>query len=95
MEKVIFRIPEDGEIHSMASMVWHKNMKNIKNIEAETIVIDSDTRFNSLAPSFLKINVEGAEGNVVLGMKKLIKKYQPVIFIECSKAGREIVWDFF
>jgi len=92
-EKVIFRIPEDGENHPMASMVWHKKMENIKNIEVETIVIDSDLRFNSLSPSFLKIDVEGAEGNVVLGMEKLIKKCHPVIFIECSKAGRKIVWE--
>ena len=39
-----------------------------------------------------KIDVEGAEGKVILGIQKLIKRSRPVIFIECSKHGREHVW---
>ena len=40
----------------------------------------------------LVIDVEGAEGNVILGIQNLIKRSRPVIFIECSKNGRENVW---
>src|SRR5690606_35992029 len=34
--------------------------------------------------NLVKIDVEGAELNVLRGMKNLIKKFQPVIFIEIS-----------
>lgn len=91
--KTEFRIPDSGDTHSMASMVWHKNASDVIIIEVDTIAIDLDKQFKDLAPSFLKIDVEGAEGKVILGMQKLIAKNNPIIFIECSEAGREIVWD--
>ena len=88
-----FRIPDGGDTHSMASMVWHKNTSDVIIVEVDTIAIDLDEQFKSLTPSFLKIDVEGAEGKVILGMQKLIAKNSPTNFIECSQAGREIVWD--
>ena len=91
--KTEFRIPDSGDTHSMASMVWHKNESDVIIIEVDTIAIDLDMQFKDLKPTFLKIDVEGAEGKVILGMKKLIEKINPIIFIECSEAGREIVWD--
>ena len=77
----------------MASMVWHKNMSNVVILEVDSIAIDLDEQFKSLTPSFLKIDVEGSEGQVILGMRHMISRCQPIIFIECSKAGRHIVWD--
>jgi FkbM family methyltransferase len=91
--KVEFRIPEGGNIHSMASMVWHKNQSDVLSVEVDAITIDLDQQFKDLMPSFLKIDVEGAEGKVILGMQHMISRCYPVIFIECSKAGRQIVWD--
>ena len=88
-----FRIPDSGDTHAMASMVWHKNASDVIIVEVDAIAIDLDKRFKDLTPSFLKIDVEGAEGKVILGMQKLIAKNNPIIFIECSEAGREIVWD--
>ena len=92
-EKVEFRIPDRGDTHPMASMVWHKSMSDAVSVEVDAIAIDLDEKFKNLTPSFLKIDVEGAEGKVIVGMQKLISKTHPVIFIECSKAGREIVWE--
>lgn len=92
-KKVEFRIPDEGDTHSMASMVWHKNMSNVVILEVDSIAIDLDEQFKSLTPSFLKIDVEGSEGQVILGMRHMISRCQPIIFIECSKAGRHIVWD--
>ena len=92
-EMVIFRIPDGGETHSMASMIWHSSAKDSVEVEVESITIDTETRFSSLSPTFVKIDVEGAEGKVIKGMQGLIKRCNPVIFIECSKAGREDVWD--
>ena len=92
-KKVEFRIPDSGDTHPMASMVWHKNMANVVILEVDSIAIDLDEEFKSLTPSFLKIDVEGAEGQVVLGMQHMISRCLPIIFIECSIAGRHIVWD--
>ncbi len=75
-------------------MVWHKNMSNVVILEVDSIAIDLDEQFKSLRPSFLKIDVEGSEGQVILGMQHMISRCQLNIFIECSKAGRHIVWDF-
>ena len=90
--KVTFRIPDGGDNHSMASMMWHKSDEDTINVEVDTIAIDQDNQLKYLRPSFIKIDVEGAEGLVVKGMQELITKSKPVIFIECSKAGREEVW---
>ena len=90
---VDFRIPNLGDNLSMASMSWHKKKKNTLLLSLETIVLDNDKELSKLLPSFIKIDVEGAEGKVVLGIQNLIKKSQPVIFIECSKNGRKDVWN--
>jgi FkbM family methyltransferase len=92
-ETTVFRIPDGGENYPMASMIWHSSSKDFVEVEVESITIDTDTRFSSLSPTFVKIDVEGAEGKVIKGMQGLIKRCNPVIFIECSKAGREVVWD--
>jgi len=91
--KATFRIPNGGENHSMASMMWHKSDDDTINVAVDTIVIDQDEKLKQITPSFIKIDVEGAEGLVVKGMQELITKSSPVIFIECSKAGRNVVWE--
>ena len=90
---VTFRIPDSGINHSMASMVWHKKEQNTINIEVESIVLDEDKDLRYLSPTFIKIDVEGSEGLVVSGMKELISREKPIIYIECSDRGRETVWN--
>jgi len=90
--KATFRIPNGGENHSMASMMWHKSDDNTINVAVDTIAIDQDKKLKQIRPSFIKIDVEGAEGLVVKGMQELITKSSPVIFMECSRAGRNVVW---
>jgi hypothetical protein len=40
----------------------------------------------------VKIDVEGAEGLALLGMSRTLAAAKPVVFLECSEAGREISW---
>ncbi len=95
VETVTFRIPDSKSNHSVASMMWHKSNKNTIDCKLQTYVLDDMHEHKDLSPSFIKIDVEGAEGKVILGMKNLISRCRPIIYIECSKAGRQTTWDIF
>ena len=95
VETVTFRIPDSKSNHSVASMMWHKSNKNTIAFKLQTYVLDDMHEYKDLSPSVIKIDVEGAEGKVVLGMKNLISRCRPIIYIECSKAGRQTTWDMF
>jgi Methyltransferase FkbM domain len=57
------------------------------------VAIDSLVEARELPePRFVKIDVEGAEGLALLGMRRTIAAARPVLFIECSDAGRETTW---
>ena len=91
--EVEFNIPENGESLSMSSMVWGKTSINNKKQIVKTIKIDTDSNFKNLSPKIIKIDVEGAEGLVIEGMKKLISRCRPYLYIECSDFGRETTWE--
>ena len=90
--EVEFLIPENGEELSMSSMVWNKKSTNVRKQLAKAITIDNDTELGSLSPKTIKIDVEGAEGLAIEGMKKLITRCKPKIYLECSNLGRETTW---
>ena len=46
-------------------------------------------------PDFIKIDVEGAEKDVLLGSNKIINKYRPIFYIEVDQKSREFTKDFF
>lgn len=78
---------------SMASLVWHRNNPSAQTLSVQTVVIDELVEANELRPpSFVKIDVEGAEGLVLRGMQRTIASAKPVLFVECSDLGRETTW---
>jgi FkbM family methyltransferase len=78
---------------SMASLVWHQEDPRATEITIKTVVIDELVEKGELPyPSFVKIDVEGFEGGVLQGMVRTLKTAKPVLFVECSDAGREIAW---
>jgi len=89
---IAIRVPEDGSNHLMASIHWHKNDATAKRIEVQGVVVDDIAEISRVHVSFVKIDVEGAEGDVIKGLTKLINRDRPVIFMECSDLGRKIVW---
>jgi len=77
-----------------ASMVWHRNDSSVKEFVVRTVAIDDLVAAGELgSPKFVKIDVEGAEGQVLQGMRRTITSAKPVLFVECSEAGRDIAWD--
>ena len=55
----------------------HNNKKSIKSKTLDSIV-----NLFSLNPKFIKIDVEGAELDVLQGMKETLKRYKPKIMLE-------------
>ena len=88
--KATMRVTENS---STASLIWHRNDPSATEFEIETISIDELVTSGHLAsPSFAKIDVEGAEYKVLLGMQHTLAVAMPVLFVECSDAGRETTW---
>jgi len=76
-----------------ASLVWHRHDPAATELTIRTVVIDQLVETGDLRPpAFVKIDVEGAEGFVLQGMRRTIARAQPVVFIECSDSGRETSW---
>lgn len=64
----------DGDVH-------YKPTKNI--VPMATMSIDSLVKSNIIdPPNLIKIDVEGFEGKVMLGMQEVISKYHPIIICE-------------
>jgi FkbM family methyltransferase len=82
-----------AESLSTASLVWHRKHQPSAELVIRTVSVDELVESGDVAlPSFVKIDVEGAEGGVLLGMRRTVAAAKPVLFVECSEAGRETVW---
>ena len=61
----------------------------------QQLTIDRLASEADIQPSFLKIDVEGYEGNVLLGSRNVIESYKPVIMIEIEKRHNTAFHDIF
>jgi FkbM family methyltransferase len=78
---------------STASLVWHRDNPSATELAIRTVVVDELVEARVLpAPAFAKIDVEGSEGAVLSGMQRTLAAAMPVVFVECSEAGREAAW---
>ena len=76
-----------------SSLVWHKKNSSAEELVIKTVAIDERVKNGEVAdPVFVKIDVEGAEGLALKGMRRTVAQSRPVIFIESSEAGRETTW---
>ena len=58
----------------------------IRKFPINTITLDFFCEELKIAPDFVKIDVEGAEDRVVLGMQKTLQQYKPTVFFEFGLA---------
>jgi FkbM family methyltransferase len=78
---------------STASLVWHAKDPLASRFKVKTITIDQLVRRGEIRErKFVKIDVEGAEGLVLEGMRETIASSKPSIFLECSDIGRQTSW---
>jgi FkbM family methyltransferase len=67
-----------------------KHYGEVRSTTVETDTLDSFTMRHAIAPNLLKIDVEGAEEQVIRGGEFFIKKSQPPIYFEHGSAGNEV-----
>jgi FkbM family methyltransferase len=88
--EALIRVSENP---ATASLVWHRENPSAVEIAVKTVVVDDLVETGRLPlPTFVKIDVEGAEGQALRGMRGMLVKARPVIFLECSDTGRETTW---
>ena len=80
--------------------IANQESKSIKTISVESITLDDYCDQYNLKPNFIKLDTEGAELNVVLGAKRIITKYKPIIAIEVweyaiEKGDFKRIYEFF
>jgi FkbM family methyltransferase len=82
-----------AESPSTASLVWHRDNPGATELSIQTVSIDDLVDAGDLShPTFVKIDVEGADGSVLQGMRRTLAAARPVVFVECSDVGRETAW---
>jgi len=82
----------DGNF-ATSSLVWHRKNSSAEELVIKTVAIDDLVKNGELTePSFVKIDVEGAEGLALKGMLRTVALSRPVLLIESSEAGRETTW---
>jgi len=65
--------------------------KGAKTVEVEVDSLDNQIATNNFSkPDFVKIDVQGVELDVLLGMTKTIQKHKPKLFVEIH--GGDIQW---
>jgi FkbM family methyltransferase len=57
-------------------------------LKVEAITIDEFVEQNHIPPSLIKMDIEGAEYDALLGAEKVLRKYEPIIFL--ATHGAEI-----
>jgi hypothetical protein len=66
-------------------------------MKIRAVSLDSYCESNVTHPTFVKIDVEGNEWNVVKGGRSLFERYKPDVFVEVysDETNKRRIWDFF
>jgi len=67
---------------AVAAAINTDNDKFNKGLKVNNIIIDNYVKEKQIKPTFIKIDVEGAEFEVLKGAKQTLKKFKPVLVIE-------------
>ncbi len=83
----MFNFYQNQESNMQSSLVQGVTNHKCEEIEVHTIIGDSVVEYlkiqhDSFNLNFIKIDVEGHDPEVVLGLKNTIKEYRPIVFIE-------------
>lgn len=95
--EVDFYSSRDSDFLDTGGSIYRKpKWDKIYKQKISTIILDSlIDKFENRKVSCIKIDVEGHEVNVLNGMKQIVEKYRPAIFIEISENTRNDVIRYF
>lgn len=89
----ILQLEKDSDTDSRASVV--SNLRpNYFSTKESVLSLDYQSFYLDKIVSFIKVDVEGAEYEVLKGMEKAIKKYLPIITCEVLDSHSAEVFDF-
>ena len=54
-------------------------------VEVEATTVDATVRSHGLRPSFVKVDVEGREVDVLQGMSEMVREFRPVLLVEVNE----------
>jgi FkbM family methyltransferase len=89
--EVNLRIPKiaDDSMHALATVANHdfdfSKVDRIDIVKVTQTTIDKLASERRLRPSFIKIDVEGYEGDVLFGARETIETCRPILMIEIEK----------
>jgi FkbM family methyltransferase len=72
---------ESKEPSGMNSIINLKNKRVTKYKKVQSISLDNFCKKNNIIPELIKVDIEGSEIKMLIGSKKIIKKYKPIIFL--------------
>ncbi len=72
---------ENRRTNPMNSLHPKKNIGLYEKVTKKQVALDDFVRWNGIEPQVIKIDVEGAEYNVLKGACEVMNKYAPVIFL--------------
>jgi len=76
-----------GEAEGMNGLV---PVPGFESLEATVVTLDSEARALQLIPSLIKIDVEGAEWDVLKGAEGLLREHGPVLFLSLHPSALEM-----
>ena len=84
----VLHVVPGKEEYSSLQPLEHKHIRNEDAIEEEVQVVPLDVLIvqYGLNPGFIKMDVEGAEFEVLKGAREVIKRYKPILLSEMDNA---------
>jgi FkbM family methyltransferase len=84
-----------GPSHSMGHLVAvgrHNaaNMPLTESFQVESTTLDDFVNQGGLPPTFLKVDVEGAEARVLHGGKAVLEEHRPTLILELHNPGQDV-----
>ena len=75
---IFYEAPESSGMNSIVSL----NKKNITNKNfSQSITLDIFCQHNNVYPDIIKVDIEGSEIEMLMGAKRILKRYKPLIFL--------------
>jgi FkbM family methyltransferase len=59
-----------------------KDEKSVGSVSVNSVTLDEFFKSKGIVPDVIKVDVEGAEMNVLMGMRQMLRNYKPILFLE-------------